>query len=55
MCFVRMDYVGLSLYFHYRMTQIAICLSSVNHLGTVIMSLVLWENWWKGWMKMVWW
>ena len=38
-CFVRMNSVGISGYFHSRLTQVFIHLSSVNHLDTVLMSL----------------
>ena len=53
MCFVRMAYVGLSKDFHYRLTQVAIHIYSVNQLGMVLTSLRLCNSWQKGWMKMM--
>ena len=54
-CFLRMDYVGISGYFNYRLTQVPIRLYAVNHIGMVLTSLRLCKIWWKGWKKMVWW
>ena len=36
------------------LTQITIHLSVVNHIGTELMSLRLFESWFKDWIKMVW-
>ena len=52
-CFVRTASVGLSRDFHSILTQVAIHLSAVNNLGMVLLSLILCESWWKGWIKMV--
>ena len=42
-CFLRMDYNGLSGDFQSILTQVAIHLSALNHLGTVLTSIWLCE------------
>ena len=53
--FGRMYSVVQYRYFHSRLTQVAIHLSAVNHLGTVLMIRRLCKICWKLWMKIVWW
>ena len=50
-----MDSVGLYGYLHSSLTHLNMHLYAVNHQGTVLQIMRLWESWCKGWMKMVWW